>query len=239
MEAAFPFPSTLHWSWRALHRDHGQAVLCLQELLGVTPQGREGAPLLPPVLRAKKPHPHPPQPPSQTSPPPWKLGSVPHSGVYASLATLKTIPKTDKKDKKTKKTKKKKKASSRPCLLCADGTEPPCPGTGAWQHPAAGTVPVLQPCRGGVPEDVWFPGAAAEVKLGGRRGPSPQPHSCSRGGLARAGFMSKPCYRGGCSCTFWVLWTRDRALGLPRAPGAGEGLGGQAENNGQSFYYCE
>lgn len=109
MEAAFPFPSTLHWSWRALHRDHGQAVLCLQELLGVTPQGREGAPLLPPVLRAKKPHPHPPQPPSQTSPPPWKLGSVPHSGVYASLATLKTIPKTDKKDKKTKKTKKKKR----------------------------------------------------------------------------------------------------------------------------------
>lgn len=105
MEAAFPFPSTLHWSWRALHRDHGQAVLCLQELLGVTPQGREGAPLLPPVLRAKKPHPHPPQPPSQTSPPPWKLGSVPHSGVYASLATLKTIPKTDKKDKKTKKLK--------------------------------------------------------------------------------------------------------------------------------------
>lgn len=66
-----------------------------------------------------------------------------------------------------------------------------------------------------------------------------QPHSCSRGGSARAGFMLKPCYRGGCSCTFWVLWTRDGALGPPRAPGAGEGVGGQAENNGQSFYYCE
>lgn len=34
---------------------------------------------------------------------------------------------------------------------------------------------MLQPCRGGFPGDVWFPGAAAEVKLGGRRGPSLTP----------------------------------------------------------------
>lgn len=157
MEAAFLFPSTVlsgagaaqepwtGWNWPA-------------GTPGWTPKGREGALLLPPVLRAKKNptkpiHTHP-----RHLPRPLLLLLLPGNWAqfliqvfYASLATLKTIPKTDKKDKKTKKKKKKKgqnlkKASSRPCLLCEDGTEePPCPGTGTWQHQDR-ALPLLQPC---------------------------------------------------------------------------------------------
>lgn len=123
-------------------------------------RARDRALLLPKVLCAperKATHGNGKHPPSRAAPPPWKLYSVPHSGVYASLATFKTIPKTDKKRKKNRKKKPKRQvpvhvyfsvdgtAQAARCRPSAGGC--PLPGAFSLQHTPGRTLPALQPRR--------------------------------------------------------------------------------------------